>query len=85
MAAHGHLDCLFDCGLKFDDLETLYLHIELDHREDNSVSPFAADEVAAAVPPASKHSRYADKLDPPLPVQFTSSIVSIGVLLTDSY
>lgn len=38
----GHLDCLFDCGLAFSNLETLHLHIELDHREDNDVSPFLA-------------------------------------------
>jgi hypothetical protein len=95
MATHGHLDCLFDCGLKFDDLETLYLHIELDHREDNSVSPFAVDGIAVdgitvdgiatSAPVASKHSRYADELAPPLPARPTSSTVRADVLSWNSY
>ncbi|KIW09266.1 hypothetical protein, variant [Verruconis gallopava] len=54
MAAEGHLDCMFDCGLHFSSLESLYLHIELHHREDNTISGFAVQEGAAS-PPAQSH------------------------------
>lgn len=67
MAADGHLDCMFDCGLKFSTLETLYLHIELDHREDNSVSPFAVQAVADS--PAVQLYDYANDYAPPLPAR----------------
>ncbi|RDI79804.1 Serine/threonine-protein kinase [Venturia inaequalis] len=50
----GHLDCLFDCGLTFSSLEALHLHIEVDHREDNDVSPFLA---RPATPPVASSSR----------------------------
>lgn len=60
----GHLDCLFDCGLTFSSLETLHLHIELDHREDNDVSPFLA---RPATPPVASSSR--DRHVPPLPTR----------------
>lgn len=59
----GHLDCLFDCGLTFTSLETLHLHIELDHREDNDVSPFLA---RPATPPVASSSRY---MVPPPPTR----------------
>ncbi|QDS70419.1 hypothetical protein FKW77_009568 [Venturia effusa] len=61
----GHLDCLFDCGLTFSSLETLHLHIELDHREDNEISPFLA--IPATPPVASSSSKYEDV--PPLPTR----------------
>lgn len=60
----GHLDCLFDCGLTFSSLETLHLHIELDHREDNDVSPFLARPTTPPVPTSSR-----DSYVPPLPTR----------------
>jgi hypothetical protein len=60
----GHLDCLFDCGLTFSNLETLHLHVELDHREDNDTSPFLARPES---PPVASSSRY--QRAPPLPTR----------------
>jgi hypothetical protein len=60
----GHLDCLFDCGLTFSSLETLHLHIELDHREENDISPFLARPES---PPVASSSRY--QRAPPLPTR----------------
>jgi hypothetical protein len=58
----GHLDCLFDCGLKFSSLESLHLHIEVDHREDNEVSPFLVRDESPPVASSSQHEQV-----PPLP------------------
>jgi len=60
----GHLDCLFDCGLTFSSLETLHLHIEVDHREDNDISPFLIRDES---PPVASSSRYEQA--PPLPTR----------------
>ncbi|TLD23493.1 Serine/threonine-protein kinase [Venturia nashicola] len=60
----GHLDCLFDCGLSFSSLETLHLHIELDHREDNDVSPFLARPTTSPVASSSRDTNV-----PPLPTR----------------
>jgi hypothetical protein len=59
----GHLDCLFDCGLTFSDLETLHFHIELDHREDNDISPFLARPESPLVATSSGYLQA-----PPLPM-----------------
>jgi hypothetical protein len=44
MGKPGHLECYFDCGTTFSSLEALALHIELDHREGNDISPFVIRE-----------------------------------------
>lgn len=60
----GHLDCLFDCGLTFSSLETLHLHVELEHREDNGISPFLARPDSPPAPSSSRH-----RGTPPLPTR----------------
>jgi hypothetical protein len=84
----GHLDCLFDCGLTFSSLDTLYLHVELNHREDNSLSPFAVHEAATRSQPQPYHNDgYApspsalSRIPPSIP----DASIPVSLALTDSY
>ena len=74
---------MFDCGLKFSTLEALYLHIELDHREDNSVSPFAVQEVADA--PALRQHAETNEVAPALPARPTAPSASFSNAYIASY
>jgi hypothetical protein len=51
----GHLECYFDCGRTFDSLEALALHIDVDHREDNDISPFVVRESSPRESPVTEY------------------------------
>lgn len=66
MEAKGHLECYFQCGVSLSSLEALALHIELDHRENNDISPFVIRQQSLPAT-ASRSPPAAPSRPPPLP------------------
>lgn len=82
MATKGHLECYFDCGVSCDSLETLALHIELDHREDNDISPFVVrDEGVDSSLPSDIPPPLPARPPPPLPSR--SKVEELSLVTTD--
>lgn len=84
MAKKGHLECYFACGVSCDSLETLALHIELDHREDNNISPFVIRDESFSAPPGAARAVHAFPSRPPPPVPSRSK-EEMALVMADNY
>jgi hypothetical protein len=73
----GHLECPFHCGRNLDSLEALAFHIEVDHREDDDMSPF----VVRKSPPRERsvteyYTPSPLRTPPPIPQEHSSKILT---------